>query len=231
MYSPAWFSTFAAQVPPSATAAEVAAITRLAPPSNHPRLLDIGCGTGRVAAPLADAGYAVTGIDTSIDALLAGASRSPSVRYVALDQRHVGNLSWTFDVAVVLWNSIGFGSRADDRDVLGGLARVLRPGGRLLLDLYHPDWLRANVQNGAVDARGATIDRWLEDGRSCHAIRYADGSVDRIAFNVYDPDEIDRLLRAAGFRVNELLVWWRSDTRPSPEFARYQVVSTRLPEV
>mgnify|MGYP003578650147 CR=1 FL=1 len=53
-------------------------------------------------------------------------------------------------------------------------ARLMVPrrrGGPLLLDLYHPDWLAANGQAGTSKARGALIDRWLEDGRSCHEIR------------------------------------------------------------
>ena len=226
MYSGAWFDTFAARVPASVTAAEVAAITRLAPPLVYPKLLDVGCGTGRVAAPLAAEGYHVTAIDASVEALRAARHTSPAIRCVALDQRHIGRLRWTFDVAIVLWNSLGFGSAATDRTTLCGLHRVLRPGGRLLLDLYHPGWLAANEHAGTSEGRGALIDRWLEDGRSCHEIRYADGSVDRIHFNVYGPEEIERLLQEAGFRVDEFLVWWKPDAAPGPDYARYQVVST-----
>lgn len=228
MYSEAWFATFAARVPESVTAAEVAAVTRLAPPEAFPKLLDVGCGTGRVARPLAAEGYQVTGIDTSVEALLAARHSAPRVTFVALDQRHVGELRWSFDVVVVLWNSIGFGSRSDDRATLRGLHGILRPGGRVLLDLYHPDWLQANEQTGVRDARGAIIDRWVEEQRSCHEIRYADGSVDRMSFNVYRPVEIERVLVESGFRPDGLFVRWEPDSTPGPEHARYQVVSTRM---
>lgn len=226
MYSSAWFETFAAKVPESNTTAEVAAITRLAPPAEYPRLLDVGCGIGRTTARLAERGYRVTGIDTSVGALRIARRTSAEAAYVALDQRHVGRLRWTFDAAIVLWNSFGFGGRAADLETLRGLQRVLRPGGRALLDLYHPDWLAANEQSGAVDERGATIDRWIEGGRCYHRIRYADGSVDDIQFNVYHPAEIGEMLRAAGFRPVSYLVWWKAEATPSAEFARYQVVST-----
>ncbi len=137
-------------------------------------------------------------------------------------------LRWLFDVAVVFWNSLGFRSRSDDLGTLRGLREVLRPGGRALFDLYHPDWLAANQLRASIDMRGATISRWLSGGRSCHEICYADGSVDRMSFNVYRPAEFSALLRAAGIRVDAVLVWWKADVQPSAEYARYQIISTPL---
>ena len=227
MYSRAWFHTFAAQVPDTTTAGDVAAILRLAPPDRYPRLLDIGCGIGRTCSRLIARGYRVTGIDTSVSALAAARRLAPDGTYVALDQQHLGDLGWTFDVAVVLWNSLGFGSRHADLEILRGLGRVVRPGGRVLLDLYHPDWLAANPQQGVVDDRRATVNRWVNDGRCFHVIRYGDGSVDEIEFNVYHPDEIERMLREAGFRPDSGFVWWKSEVKPGPDSPRYQVVGTR----
>lgn len=228
MYSNAWFDAFATQVPESTTAGDVEAIQRFAPPKEYPRLLDVGCGIGRTTGHLVERGYKVTGIDTSVGALRTARERAPEARYIALDQRHAGELRWTFDVAVILWNSFGFGTRENDLRTLGGLARVLRTGGRTLLDLYHPGWLAANEQSGVVDERGATIDRWVSEGRCFHETRYADGSVDDIQFNVYWPDQIEGMLHRAGFRSDSHLVWWDSKAEPGATFARYQVVSTRL---
>ena len=87
MYSAAWFETFAATVPTAFTDAEVDGIARVLPAERHPRLLDVGCGIGRVAAPLSRRGYAVVGLDINVDALRHAA---PGPTYVALDQRHGG---------------------------------------------------------------------------------------------------------------------------------------------
>lgn len=228
-YSTAWFNTFADTVPASNTELEVSSIGALAPPGEYPRLLDIGCGVGRVCSRLAARGYCVTGIDASTAALCRARASTPGGRFVALDAKHVGDPRWTFDVAIALWNSIGFDSRDDDEQTLRGVARILRPGGRLLLDLYHPDWLAAHEQSGAVDARGAIVDRWLDDGRSCHRFRYPDGAEEDIQFNVYRPDEIAPLLGQAGLRPDGYLVWWKPDQPPSADYARYQVVAVREP--
>lgn len=225
IYSRSFFDTFAAAIPAAFTLGDVDATERLAPPAEFPRLLDIGCGIGRVTTGLAARGFQVTGVDASVEALLKAREVTPGGRFVALDFRHLAHMRWTFDVATVYWNSIGFGTREDDAEVLRGVHRILRPGGRLLLEMYHPDWLAAHQLSGVVDPRGATVDRWLEDGRSCHCFRYANGAVDDIRFNVYRPDEIEAMLSAAGLSVEHRLVWWKDDQAPGAEHARYQIVA------
>ncbi len=226
-YSTAWFDAFAENVPERFTDLEVESITRMAPPADHPRLLDVGCGIGRVCSRLARRGYRVTGIDASLHALRRARAATPGGRFVGLDAKHVGRLPWTFDAAISLWNSIGFGSHDEDVETFAGLAQVLRPGGRLMLDLYHPDWLAANEQASVVDARGATIDRWLDEGRSCHRFKYPDGAEEDIQFNVFRPEEIALLLEAAGLRPERYLVLWGTDEAPSARSPRYQVVAVR----
>ena len=227
-YSPAFFETFAATIPPGNTALEVDATARLAPPAEFPRLLDIGCGVGRVTAGLAARGFLVTGIDASADALRTARRVTPGGRFVAIDFRHLGEMRWTFDVATSYWNSLGFATRADDEALLRALHGTLRPDGRLVLDLYHPEWLAAHQLDGVDDPRGARVYRWLEDGRSCHRFEYPDGSVDDIRFHVYQPEEMVAMLVRAGFRVDARLVWWREDPPPSAGHARYELVATRL---
>jgi SAM-dependent methyltransferase len=226
-YSPSFFDTFAATIPADNTALEVAATARLAPPATHPRLLDIGCGTGRVTAGLAAAGFEVTGIDASIDALHRAQTRTPGGRFVALDYRHVGAMRWRFDVVTSYWNSLGFGQRSDDIALLESAHALIDPGGRLLLDLYHPDWLASHQIDGVSDPRGAVVHRWLESGRSCHRFEYADGTVDDIRFHVYHPDEMAAMLARAGFVVEQRLVWWSSEQLPSAASARYEIVGGR----
>lgn len=227
VYSLNFFDAFASTIPAVFTAGDVDAAERLAPPTGFPRLLDIGCGIGRVTSGLAVRGFHVTGVDTSIQALIQARAVTPGGRFVALDFRHIAHLRWTFDVVTSYWNSIGFGSREDDVDVLRGVRHILRPGGKMLLDLYHPDWLAAHQLSGVVDPRGATVDRWLEDGRSCHRFRYGNGHVDDIRFHVYRPDEIEAQLTVVGLTVERRLVLWKDDQVPGPDHPRYQVVARR----
>jgi SAM-dependent methyltransferase len=225
MYSDEWFETFAATVPPEFAEADLRGIIALLPLAAHRRVLDVGCGIGRLAGPLGAAGYDVTGLDVNVAALRTAQTRAPNARYVALDQRHAGAMRWRFDAAIVLWNSLGFVGRDADLDTLRGLASVLRPGGRLVLDLYHPDWLLRNDRAGERDARGANVRRWTRDGRCFHEIRYDSGRVDDIQFEVYRPDEMRSLCARAGLRTEAELVGWRADVPPSAAVPRYQLLA------
>ena len=227
VYSLSFFETFAETIPAEKTQLEVAATARLAPPASHPRLLDVGCGIGRVTEGLAQAGFRVTGIDASVDALRAARTRTPGGRFVALDFRHVPDMRWRFDVVTSYWNSLGFGSRDDDEALLARLGNVMDTGGLVILDLYHPGWLADHQLEAVRDPRGALVRRWLEDGRSCHRFEYPNGTTDDIRFHVYEPDDMAAMLARAGFAVDQRLVWWTTDEVPSAAFARYQLVGRR----
>ena len=228
MYSLEWFTTFAATVPGALTSADVAGITALLPRSEYPRVLDVGCGIGRVSGPLVERGYTVTGLDVSLAALRIARERAPGASYVALDQRHVGRLRWHFDGALVLWNSLGFVDRGTDVETLSGLAAILRRGGRVVFDCYHPAWLQRNERRGEPDDRGASVRRWLRAGRCLHEIRYPNGQVDEIQFNVYEPEELAELARGAGLRPVRMMTAWRPSAPPSADAPRYQLLCTRV---
>jgi SAM-dependent methyltransferase len=227
MYSNEWFATFAATVPASIMATELDGIARVLPVDQYPRILDVGCGIGRIAGPLCSRGYRVTGLDINVEALCTAQRSAPGPRYVALDQRLIGQMRWRFDAALLLWNSIGFVGRCADLETLTGLAEVIRPGGTVVLDLYHPDWLQRNDRSGEPDERGAVVRRWTRNGRCFNEIRYASGRVDDIQFDVYRPEEMSDLCHRAGFEPDAAMVWWNPQSRASADFPRYQLTCAR----
>jgi trans-aconitate methyltransferase len=101
------------------------------------RLLDIGCGDGRVTALLARrlAGGRITGIDRSFAMTLATlrnyALRQPNLTVAQMDAAALG-LSEAFDVA---FSNAALHWLPDHLAVLRGVRRALRPGGRLLFQM------------------------------------------------------------------------------------------------
>lgn len=100
------------------------------------RVADIPCGQGRHAHLLAEAGFAVSGLDYSDDLLEVARRRGtgPNLRYTRGDMRKLP-AKWRgrFDAVVNLFTSFGFFANAsDDAKVIGEFARVLKPGGILV---------------------------------------------------------------------------------------------------
>jgi SAM-dependent methyltransferase len=130
-------------VPAGMTEGEVTFLLRhLAPAGEGPRrLLDVPCGEGRLAQPLAAAGHGVVAIDQS-DAAVgrlrddAAAAGTPVTGLVG-DMRHLGSTlagQPPFDGAYCMGNSFGYLNTRDTVTFVGDLAAALRPGGRFVLD-------------------------------------------------------------------------------------------------
>jgi SAM-dependent methyltransferase len=106
------------------------------------RVLDVGCGPGRHAHALAERGIEVLGVDISqrfVD--LATAAAPPGASFRRADARAL-DLDAEFDAAVSLCQGAfglagGPGAPLDgDGAVLAGIARALRPGGRLAVSAF-----------------------------------------------------------------------------------------------
>ena len=176
------------------------------------RVLDLACGHGDLAGALAARGCAVTGLDSSaafLDRARADAAAAGvSVEYVAGDMRE---LPWAgrFD-RVVNW-STAFGYFDDDvnRAVLGQIARVLRPGGRLAMDLDNlTRFLASYVPSRVVAARengDMLVDRYQLDaltGRfEAERTVIRDGRARKLTFvkRLFGFPELRDWLLAAGF--------------------------------
>jgi SAM-dependent methyltransferase len=100
-------------------------------------VLDLACGHGRIANRLVARGAEVTGLDVTPRFLeLAredAAARGVEVEYVQRDMR---SLPWTerFDRVVNWFTAFGYFDDGN-RKVLAEVARALRPGGRLAIEL------------------------------------------------------------------------------------------------
>jgi ubiquinone/menaquinone biosynthesis C-methylase UbiE len=129
-------------------------------------VLELGCGTGRVTLPLARAGVAVVGIDRSAEMIAHARRRARRVRaapvrpaFVRGDIRHLPFADGSFGAVVAPYGILQ--SLLRDRELsatLASVARVLRRGGRLGIDLVPdvPKWREYRRKVSLVGRLGRT---------------------------------------------------------------------------
>lgn len=221
-----WFDVFLETVPSEWTAGEVEGVRVRVPLPGFRRVLDVCCGPGRHAKHLVGAGYEVTGLDRDPDAIRQARAKVPGADFVELDQRDLRRLTGPFDAALILWQSFGYFEPADNDQVLADIAQLLRPGGRLLLDLFHPGYFKAHQgrTTSVRDSRCLAITNTLDGARLTSTIEYADGTKESMDWELFSPEEI--LARAApfGFQELERCAWWDEKREPTQDEQRFQAV-------
>jgi ubiquinone/menaquinone biosynthesis C-methylase UbiE len=195
---------------PDRTAQEIAGVVTLLDLKPGARVLDLCCGQGRHAVPLARAGYRMTGIDRSVYLLdrarQAEQSARTRVNWVHGDMRW---LPWReqFDACLNLFTAFGyFEDDAQNEQVLHEVCRVLKPGGKFFLDISNRDyyllrlWPNAWRRHGqatileetrfdAISGRFTMTFTWLEGANReslTHSVRH------------YTAPELANMIRRAG---------------------------------
>lgn len=107
------------------------------------RLLDLGCGTGRLCIHFAAKGYECVGVDLS-EPMLAQARANAAAAGVTCEWKVANLVELTdlpergFDYAACLFSTLGMVRGAENRaKVVANAARLLKPGGRVVLHVHN----------------------------------------------------------------------------------------------
>ena len=138
------------------------------------RVLDAGCGTGRVAIRLAELGYDVVGTDIDTSMLDVARDRAPNLPWVeqdlsTLDLSGLGD-HVVFDVVLMAGNIIPLVAPSTEPEVVRRLASLLCPGG-LLVAGFGLDRAHLPPAGALVDL--ADYDRWCSTAGLRLAQRFA----------------------------------------------------------
>lgn len=195
-------------------------------------VLTPGCGTGRVAAPLAAAGYRVSGLDHS-EAMLRRARRrrrslAPEARLrLRFSCQDMTDFRYRYPFGAVVLAFSTFNLLADAaarRACLECVARHTAPGGLLLADLFNPGAPTAAPRRSTTQFRlppfGHLVEKIIEElddpAGGATRVRYSyqerrwhdDGLVDRLEVEFLlarvARTEMSELLGSHGFDVEEV---------------------------
>lgn len=192
------------------------------------RVLDLGCGAGRHLGELCRLGYRATGLDLSMPMLDAARSAAEAPVLVRGDMRRLPFRTSGFDIVTSYFTSFGyFDDEDDDARVLYEVRRVLRPGGRFLLDFLNANQVVTNLRERdrrrVGDVEVVQERRLVQGGRIVEkriAIGARDGAphrefVERV--RLYMPDELTRMLESAGLSAGARFGGY--DRRPFSRFS------------
>ncbi|MEK6273859.1 MAG: class I SAM-dependent methyltransferase [Actinomycetota bacterium] len=196
---------------PERTGAEVELVWKLLELEPGLELLDLACGHGRIANPLAERGVRVAGLDaTPLFLELAradAAERGVEVEYVEGDMR---SIPWhgRFDRVLSWFTSFGYFDDDGNRRVLREVFEALKPGGLVAVEVNHRDSLLPRYQEETVLELGddRMIDRHrldLQTGRSYDERTIVRGGKQRtfeFSVRMFTAAELRDWMLAAGFR-------------------------------
>lgn len=141
----------ASTLPPERTQLEADFCASHLPPGG--KILDVPCGTARHAELLAAQGFTVAGLDISNRVLEVARTAVPGADFRHGDMRELPWDDASFDGLINVWTAFGyFETEAENERVMTEFARVLAPGGVLILDTV----------NQAALLRGFREQAWRE---------------------------------------------------------------------
>ncbi|MGQ9786656.1 MAG: class I SAM-dependent methyltransferase [Anaerolineae bacterium] len=195
-------------------------------------ILELGCGTGRLVLPLARAGHRVTGLDSSAEMLDSAQERLRAaglVGHVTLVQGDLRRFEIAERFALVILSANTFMHCHDTQEQLACLEcihRHLHSGGRLVIDLTHPDLQTLTEADGHLSSddpvydpqTGCTVQRFIRQHLDmAHQMQHVTFIIDEIApdgrvcrtlfpfrLRIVFRFEMELLLRLAGFSLEAL---------------------------
>ncbi|UCD74229.1 MAG: class I SAM-dependent methyltransferase [Phycisphaerales bacterium] len=201
------------------SAAQIAALVEMLGPDTK-RVLDLGCGAGRVLVPLAEAGHDVTGVDRNEEVLAICRQRLDECGRSARLLRDDFLEDWpaldgTFDAVCLLGNTIMTVAEIDDAvRLMQRIGTVLGEDGVLVIDDcpgdFWPELTEGNWTSGISEDGSAQL-LWEEDD-AVFALRFGD-EVDAECWRFKPTDRLCRLWTFGALRLTTRLAGLSDPTR------------------
>lgn len=189
------------------------------------RVLDLGCGSGRLALALATAGHSVTGVEPAPASLAAAWAKPGSGRVTWVQGTARSAPDAAFDIALMT-SHVAQIFIADNEwtSVLTDLRRALVPGGRLAFDARDPRaraWERWTPQHSRREVSlgsTVTVKIWTEVTNVCddtvsftHHYRFSSGEELRSdsTLRFRSEERLRESLTAVGFKIENIYGGWK----------------------
>jgi SAM-dependent methyltransferase len=184
-------------------------------------VVELACGTGRIAVPIAQAGVRVIGIDGSPAMLDVARERARAAGVEKLLDLRQGDLreppiAERVQLVLVPFRSLlHMTTDTERRRALAAVLSLLEPGGRLVFDVFAPSKEDVEATHGRwLEREPGIFERadWDEGERTLTLSVRRGEEASTMLLAWLSPVEWSRLLERAGYEVEEIFGWF--DRRP-----------------
>ena len=184
-------------------------------------VVELACGTGRIAVPVAQAGVLVIGVDGSAAMLEVARARAAAAGVGELVELRRGDLreppvDERVPLVLVPFRSLLHMTTERDRErALRAARKLLLPGGRLVFDVFAPSTEDIEATHGRwLEREPGIFERadWDEGERTLTLSVRRGEEASTMVLAWLSPSEWRRLLDRAGFEVEAHYGWF--DRRP-----------------
>jgi ubiquinone/menaquinone biosynthesis C-methylase UbiE len=208
-------------------------VVRLLNPKPGERMIDIACGQGVLCRLLHERGVEVTGVDAARELIQAARQRSePAIHYHVADARELNFLDAdAFDAATCVLAIQNINPIAP---VMDGVARALKPGGRLVIAMMHPAFRGLKETSWgwdpAKEVQYRRVDRYLLPRKS-PIVAHPGKTLDVYTWTFHKPIEAYvKALRNARLLIDALEEWPSHKTSsPGPRAAAENAARKEIP--
>jgi SAM-dependent methyltransferase len=225
-YSSRWFQSFHIGIAETRTQEEAAFICACAPQPQFLKVLDVCCGMGRHGRALAQLGFAVTGIERDPEAIARARELGGGPTYVEAEARDYKPEKAAYDLAIVMSQSFGHFDAAANRDLLLRLANGIRDGGRILLDLWNPEFFAAHQGERDLQTPTGVVHetKRVKGDRLLVHLDYPDGEQEDFEWQLFTPIGMRSMAESVGLNLTIACTDFDTGTKPSSENPRIQFV-------
>lgn len=210
---------------------EARTVKRLLRLKKGARVLDIPCGMGRLAIPMAKMGMAVTGLDFASNYVRRARRQAKeagvSVHFIRGDMRRI-DYDASFDGIFNWFGSFGYFNDRENFAFLESILRALKPGARFLVEGLNKSWFRAHLPGRLEKTVGEVRLRMRKrfdsaTSRDRSTWTFSKGSHverNRLNLRIFTGTEIRTWFHRAGFCDIDLHAWpsLKRLTHHSPRF-------------
>jgi SAM-dependent methyltransferase len=198
------------------------------------RVLDLGCGAGRLALALAAAGYEVTGVDPAPASLRAARAKPGAERVTWLDGSTEVLSGRSFDACVMTSHVAQFFVTDEEwATALAHLAEALVSGALLAFDSRDPaarGWEAWNSEHAVGDVRirseVTAVANGVVSATRHYTMPHGSAAESEVTLRFRTEDELRDSLHAAGFEIEAIHGGWNREPIGAPD-GEFLVIARR----